>query len=40
MAYQERIGDAKEIRHADGTECRVPDRTPVPRGSKIEISFD
>lgn len=38
--FQERIGDAKEIRHADETECRVPDRTPVPRGSKIEISFD
>lgn len=40
MSFQERIGDAKEIRHAGETECRVPDSTPVPRGSKIEISFD
>ena len=38
--FQERIGDAKEIRHAGETECRVLDSTPVPRGSKIEISFD
>ena len=38
--FQERIDDAKEIRYAGETECRVPDGTPVPRGSKIEISFE
>ena len=38
--FQERIDDAKEIRHAGETECRMPDGTRVPGGTTIKISFD
>ena len=40
LPFQERIDDAKEIRHAGETECRIPDGTRVPNGTKIEILFD
>ena len=36
-ASQERIDDAKEIRHADETECRIPDGTRVPRNTTIHV---
>ena len=39
QSFQERIDDAKEIRHAGETECRIPDGTRVPDGTKIEILF-
>lgn len=38
--FEERIGDAKEIRHADETECRIPDHTRVPRNTTIHVRVE
>ena len=39
-AAMERMDDKKYVKYANETECRIPDGTRVPRGTKIQVRLE